>query len=138
MFKYLKNMYGASGTPEVIDIPVRDYDDIPVGTLAGFYEYGIDYANGGKKGRTFVTVEEKIRNDGKTSIKAMKALPGMLFEVQLINVNEIEEIAVGSLVASNTDSSSHHIYVCPEGGDFIEVISTAEYEKTGKIIVTFI
>ena len=60
MFKYIRNLNGSIGTPEVIEIPVSRHETIPEGTLGCFFETQIDFYNGGRSGRSYITVEPKV------------------------------------------------------------------------------
>ena len=138
MFKYVKNLNGSHATPEVIEIPVVSSETIPEGTLGSYFEEYIEFYNGGRPGRSYITVENKESDDGKTTIKVIKALPGMVFEVPLADTTTVNEISVGKLISSRENNASKHVKVCPEEGTFIEVVSTADFKSTGKILVTFI
>ena len=138
MFKYVKNLNGSHGTPEVIEIPVDIAESIPEGTLCSFLDEYIDFCDGGRLGRTYVTIENKASGDGKTRLKVIKALPGMVFEVPIADVGNISEVGTGRLISSQANDESRHTMVCPNNGSYIEVVSTDNYLTTGKILVTFI
>lgn len=138
MFKYVKNLNGSHATPDCIEIPIASHETVEMGSLGCFFETGVEFYNGGKMGGSYVTVEPKKNGDGKTYVKAIKALPGMVFEVPLTGYSEESIVGIGSLLSSRQGSGANHTTVCADPGDYIEVIGMDDYEKTGNILVTFI
>lgn len=138
MFKYVKNLSGAQGVPETIEIPVLASDTIPMGAICSILENEMNFYNGGQVGGTYVTVESKEYGDNKTRLKVIKALPGMVFEVPVDGFTEESTLAVGMRIMSATGTGSYHVYAMPDRGDCIEVVGIDDFEETGKILVTFI
>lgn len=137
MFKYVRNLNGTSTPPEPIEISVGQYANISEGAVGRFVEDCISFeAFYEENTDTFVSIEEKRGGDGKTKIKLIRALPGMLFEVPLINTSSIPPVGSKITVIQGPDGCLS--CVCLDAQSNVEVINTDEFEYTGKILVMFV
>ena len=132
MFKYLRRIGAHSQAPEIEHMPISDSSNIAEGCLCemsdGYLVSGFDYVK-----TKFITIEQKVKNDGKTTIACIRALPGMMFETNF--VGEPENISAGSLV-SPVVSGDGNYRGCGEGEGLLEVVDCSTCAETGRIIVT--
>ena len=132
MFKYLKTIGAHSGAPEFENLKAKTTMVIMNGSLCEMEDGYLSnsYTEGKAK---FIALEEKADGVYKTSIKCLRVLPGMLFEVDFIG--EAHSIPAGTYVMPiNGDYGC--ILHCEEGSSGIEVVDSSNVEATGKIIVT--
>ena len=131
MFKYLRRIGAHSQAPEIEHMPISDSSNIIAGCLCelrdGYIVSGFDYIK-----TKFITIEQKVKNDGKTTIACIRALPGMMFETNF--VGEPENISAGTLV-SPVVSGDGNYRGCGEGEGLLEVVDCSTCAETGRIIV---
>ena len=132
MFKYLKTIGAHTCAPEPEHIRVKTATVIKSGALCEMVDGYISssYTEGKSK---FIALEEKAAGVYKRSIKCIRVLPGMLFEVAFIG--EVNNIPAGSLVMPICSDYDNYLH-CEEGTSGIEVVNTDSYETTGTITVT--
>ena len=132
MFKYVKTIGAHCGAPEPEKMSISNATAVTMGSICEMNSGNIscDYTEGKSK---FITLEDKAANDGKTKIKCIRILPGMLFSVEFSGT--IANVTVGTLVSPKADSAGFYTS-CTEGSGILEVVDKSEYASTGRITVT--
>ena len=134
MFQYVKTLGAYCGAPEAEYLPIDNYAEIEEGCLCEMY-YGLlssEY-NESKFKSKFITLEKKTPGDGKTKVKCIRVLPGMIISVDYSG--EIASISVGTFVSPVSDSQGYYLSCQENTAGSIEVVDKSEYATTGKIQV---
>jgi hypothetical protein len=119
MFKYIKTIHSHT-VAETTKRPV--YDDIyfPMGAICQLSDGYLNQSHEDGK-PSYLTIEEKKFNDGKTSIDCIRLLPGMMLMVTY--TPETTPIGVGDMCSFTTDSEDFVTTIASIGKD-AEVVST--------------
>lgn len=132
MFKYVKTIGAHCGAPEPELFAINNASNMPAGCLCELLNGRITSSDNDGKSK-FITLERKVANDGKTKIKCIRVLPGMLFDVDFDG--DTANAPAGDFVSPALDDEGF-LTLCEEGGTNIEVVDTSKYNNTGKITVT--
>lgn len=132
MFKYLRRIGAHSQAPEIEYMPIANGSNITTGCLCELHDgYLVSNCNYIKS--KFINIEDKVKNDGKTTLACIRVIPGMMFETKF--VGDPENISAGSLVSPIASGDGSYM-CCGDGEGVAEVVDCSECAESGKIIVT--
>ena len=134
MFQYVKTLGSHVGAPEIEYMPIRNSFAIETGCLCEMSSgvLASDYTENKDKSK-FITLEKKTAGDGKTKIKCIRVLPGMLISVDY--EGEIGNIDIGSFVCPTSDIDGHYVCCSEDYNGKFEVVDKSEFSTTGKITI---
>lgn len=136
MFKYIRTMNSCQSVPEIVKIQVPINLEFCEGEICSVNEAGqLTYSIASSYVK-YLVLENKKENESKAELRCMRILPGMLFEADL-SEDGFEYLAIGNTFELST-KNSHNLFVGPLTGNDVEIISTLNYPKGRKVIVTFI
>ena len=136
MFKYIRTL-NTTATPEIMYVKTGADFAIVEGALFTVDEYGYAINMLSEFKPYYLALEEKVQDDTKTKIRCMRVSPDMLFEVDVFS-DENTGVATGICVSIATDENSCYAKATLSSGSQLEIIDPNNYQKTAKLIVTFI
>ncbi len=137
MFKYIRTMNSSENAPEITMLRTTNDQTFYEGEICTINEVGYLTTSLFSGTPKYLVKESKKIGDGKSELRCIRILEGMLFEADLAS-ETFEILEKGKTFNLSTDANGHNLFVGSTMGNDVEIISKLNYPYEQKVVVTFI